>query len=241
MSKQIHSSCSAEDPGWQHSGDNTKDQLRPVSQTISVAGAVCMDQEPTLHSSAIAFAGEMPERGGAQSLKYCTTQLPQLIGSIDLFDTMWIYEAASLVWEYQSVAQNKQTEIQLDNPVIPRWASSQRRCHGGGKKGRNKHIVKFFFCYLGPAVTHSTTHQKGRMKLAMHCQISLLKQTNWLLAHKKKECDTTKHNCTFIKHHKFLKFAQEKIKSKWLHTASLSGLHSILLSSWILVTQRSFP
>lgn len=88
MSKQIHSSCSAEDPGWQHSGDNTKDQLRPVSQTISVAGAVCMDQEPTLHSSAIAFAGEMPERGGAQSLKYCTTQLPQLIGCIDLFDTM---------------------------------------------------------------------------------------------------------------------------------------------------------
>lgn len=81
MSKQIHSSCSAEDPGWQHSGDNTKDQLRPVSQTISVAGAVCMDQEPTLHSSAIAFAGEMPERGGGtvpQVLHYTTSSVNRI-------------------------------------------------------------------------------------------------------------------------------------------------------------------
>lgn len=161
MSKQIHSSCSAEDPGWQHSGDNTKDQLRPVSQTISVAGAVCMDQEPTLHSSAIAFAGEMPERGGAQSLKYCTTQLPQLIGSIDLFDTMWIYEAASLVWEYQSVAQNKQTEIQLDNPVIPRWASSQRRCHGGGKK-REKQTHRKVFLLLSWPCSYPQYHTPER-------------------------------------------------------------------------------
>lgn len=42
------------------------------------------------------------------SHKYCTTLLPQLMGSIDLFDTMWIYEAASSVLRYQSVAQNKQ-------------------------------------------------------------------------------------------------------------------------------------
>lgn len=54
-----------------------------------------MDQQPTLYSSAIAFAGEMSKQGEPQSLKYCTTQLPQLMGSIDLFDTMWIYEAAS--------------------------------------------------------------------------------------------------------------------------------------------------
>lgn len=45
------------------------------------------------------------------------------MGSIDLFDTMWIYEAASQVLEYQSVAQ-KQTEILLDTPVIPRWVCS---------------------------------------------------------------------------------------------------------------------
>lgn len=95
MSKQIPSSRSTEDPGWQHSGDSAKNQLGPVSQTISTAGAVCMDQQPTLYSSAIAFAGEMSKQGEPQSLKYCTTQLPQLMGSIDLFDTMWIYEAAS--------------------------------------------------------------------------------------------------------------------------------------------------
>lgn len=61
MSKQIRS---AEDPGWQHSGDGPRDQLGPVSQTISTAGAVCMDQQPTLYSSAIAFAGEMSKQGG---------------------------------------------------------------------------------------------------------------------------------------------------------------------------------
>lgn len=54
-----------------------------------------MDQQPTLYSSAIAFAGEMSKQGDPRSLKYCTTQLPRLMGSIDLFDTMWIYEAAS--------------------------------------------------------------------------------------------------------------------------------------------------
>lgn len=31
--------------------------------------------------------------GEAPSLKHCTTQLPLLIESIDLFDTMWFYEA----------------------------------------------------------------------------------------------------------------------------------------------------
>lgn len=95
MSKQIPSSRSTEDPGWQHSGDGAKNQLGPVSQTISTAWAVWMDQQPTLYSSAIAFAGEMSKQGEPRSLKYRTTQLPQLMGSIDLFDTMWIYEAAS--------------------------------------------------------------------------------------------------------------------------------------------------
>lgn len=64
MSKQIPSSCSTEDPGWQHSGDSAEDQLGPVSQTISTAGAVCMDQQPTLYSSAIHFAEEMSKQGG---------------------------------------------------------------------------------------------------------------------------------------------------------------------------------
>lgn len=36
-SKQIGSTG---DPGWQHSGDNATDQLGPVSQTNSAAGAV---------------------------------------------------------------------------------------------------------------------------------------------------------------------------------------------------------
>jgi len=85
----ISSSCLVEDPVWQHSGDGPKDQLGPVSQTISTAGAVCMDHQPPSHSSAIAFAEETSKtRGGPRSLKYCTTQLPQLMGSIDLFDTM---------------------------------------------------------------------------------------------------------------------------------------------------------
>lgn len=61
MSKQIHS---AEDLGWQHSGDSAKDQLGPVSQIISTAGAVCMDQQPTLYPSATAFAGEMSKQEG---------------------------------------------------------------------------------------------------------------------------------------------------------------------------------
>lgn len=90
MSKQMPPSCSTADPGWQHSGDGAEDQLGPVSQTISTAGAVCMDQQPTSYSSAIAFAEEMSKQGVRVqgSLKYCTTQLPQLMGSIDLFDTM---------------------------------------------------------------------------------------------------------------------------------------------------------
>lgn len=47
-----------------------------------------MDQQPTSHSSAVAFAGETSKQGEPRSLKYCTTLLPQLMGSIDLFDTM---------------------------------------------------------------------------------------------------------------------------------------------------------
>lgn len=93
MSKQIPSSCSSEDPGWQHSGDSAKNQLGPVSQTISTAGAVRTDQHATSYSSATTSAGE--KQGEPRSLKYCTTLLPQLMGSIDLFDTMWIYEPAS--------------------------------------------------------------------------------------------------------------------------------------------------
>lgn len=187
MSKQIHSSCSAEDPGWQHSGDNTKDQLRPVSQTISVAGAVCMDQEPTLHSSAIAFAGEMPERGGGtvpQVLHYTTSSVNRIYWFIWHNVNLWsclfsvrVSKRGSKQTDGDSAWQSSNPKVSKFSTKVPRWEK---------KKGRNKHIVKFFFCYLGPAVTHSTTHQKGRMKLAMHCQISLLKQTNWLLAHKKK-------------------------------------------------------
>lgn len=88
MSKQIPSSCSTEDPGWQHSGDGAKNQLGPVSQTISTAGAVCTDQQPASHSSAIASAAQTSKQGEPRSLKYCTTQLPGLMGSIDLFDTV---------------------------------------------------------------------------------------------------------------------------------------------------------
>lgn len=44
---------------------------------------------------AIASAAEMSKHGEPRSLKYCTAQRLQLMGSIDLFDTMWIYEAAS--------------------------------------------------------------------------------------------------------------------------------------------------
>lgn len=189
MSKQIPFSCSAEDPVWQHSGDSAKDQLRPVSQTISTAGAVCMDQQPTLHSSAIAFAGEMPKWGGPRSLKYCTTQLPQLMGSIDLFDTMWIYEATSLEWEYQSVAQNKQTEIQLDTLVIPRWVCSLSE-GATVKKRKRKHTVKFFFCYVSPAVTHSSKWQD-------EIDNALLNLTNWHVVLNKHE--TAKHTYTLPK------------------------------------------
>lgn len=86
MSKQILSSRSTEDPGRQHSGDSAENQLGPVNQTISTAGAVCVDQQPTLYSSATTSVGEKQEE--PRSLKYCTTLLPQLMGSIDLFDTM---------------------------------------------------------------------------------------------------------------------------------------------------------
>lgn len=58
MSKQIPSSCSTEDPGRQRSGDSAENQLGPVNQTGSTAGAVCMDQQPALHSSATTSVGE---------------------------------------------------------------------------------------------------------------------------------------------------------------------------------------
>lgn len=49
-------------------------------------------------------------------LKYRAKNLPRLMGVIDLFDTLWIYEAASQVWESNKAQlwANKQVAIHLD-------------------------------------------------------------------------------------------------------------------------------
>lgn len=65
--------------------DSAENQLGPVSQTISTAGAVCVNLKSTSNSSATSSSRGKTRVG---SHKYCTTLLPQLMGSIDLFDTM---------------------------------------------------------------------------------------------------------------------------------------------------------
>lgn len=134
MSKQIPPSCSSSDPGWQHRRDNAKDQLGPVSQTTCTAGAVCSDQRHIPLPSPL-----LEER----SLKYHAAPLPGLMASIDLFDTVWVYEAVSLLRAYQrSAAQNKQKEIQRDTSVIPSRVCSLSS--GTTIEKKKKTTLKFF-------------------------------------------------------------------------------------------------
>lgn len=72
-------------------------------------------------------------------LKYRAENLPRLMGVIDLFDTLWIYEAASQVWETNKAQlwANKQVAIQPDTSqrlrraclsllLLPCWGKALR-------------------------------------------------------------------------------------------------------------------
>lgn len=86
-------------------------QLGPVTQTSSTAGAVWMDQQTATHPHVVCLClclhwerkhtskqqGGAGGGGGCPSSTVAAPQLPQLMGTIDLLDTMGIYEAASEV------------------------------------------------------------------------------------------------------------------------------------------------
>lgn len=72
-------------------------------------------------------------------LKYRAENLPRLMGVIDLFDTLWIYEVASQVWETNKaqLRANKQVAIQPDTSqrlrraclsllLLPCWGKALR-------------------------------------------------------------------------------------------------------------------
>lgn len=163
MSKQIPPSCSTEEPGWQHRGEGAKNQLGPVSQTISTAGAVCMDQQPTFDSSAIAFAGEMSKQGEPRSLKYCYYTTSSANG---IYWFIWhnVNLWSCLLSVTVSKCGSKQTEIRLDTPVIPRRVCSLSEGATAKKKikkeKKKKHTVKFFCSFF--LHTESNSRKAGR-------------------------------------------------------------------------------
>lgn len=71
---------------------------------------------PVLSSSITGKKTHLNKEGRPRPLKYRAENLPRLMGVIDLFDTLWIYEAASQVWETNKAQlwANKQVAIQPD-------------------------------------------------------------------------------------------------------------------------------
>lgn len=130
------------------------------------------------------------------------------MGCIDLFDTMWIYEAASLLWEYQSSAQNKQTQIRPDTPVIPEWV-----CYLSEGATEKRSAAEF-------PLQHSIAAENER-ESSKHSRFSLTEASRPMKA---RQSDAHKAS---------LNLQKEKMKRGRRHTTSLSGLlfHPSELSS----------
>lgn len=109
------------------------------------------------------------------------------------------------MWEYQSVAENKQTEIQLDTPVIPRWACSLSKGATAKKKkptllsSSSAILTLQFYPQYQTAETQEEISNKPQHK-------SRFRQRE------EREAKKKHNNNRFVKHPKFLKFAQEKTK-----------------------------
>lgn len=170
MSKRIPPSHSAKHPGWQHSGHSAKDQLSPASQTISTAGAVCMDQQPTLHSSAIALAGEMPKtRGGTapQVLHYTTSSVNGIYWFIWHNVNLWSCLFSVRVSKRGSKQTGRDSAWHSSNPKVSMF--SLWRCHS--EKTRKTLTVS---CSSAILALQIPTASSCRMKQTTHHRILLL-------------------------------------------------------------------
>lgn len=161
--RQNPSPRSPEDPGCQHTVETApRTNWDQSAKPFQPAGAVGVDQQAHLILLLLEKRQNKEVARVPQVPRYATS--PANGRSIDLFDTMGIYEATSSAWEYQSEAR-KQTDgdwaWHSGNPKVRYVRSLGERCHSGG--GKRKTMFRSSSTVWAHAVLHSLS-KKGRRR-----------------------------------------------------------------------------
>lgn len=129
-------------------------------------------------------------------LKYRAENLPRLMGVIDLFDTLWIYEAASQVWETNKAQlwANKQVAIQPDTSqrlrraclsllLFPCWGKALRSTQTVSLTQRAA-VTGGNSCCVSQHILQLTGQEKGFIYLLFTRECSYVQEfhiTCWLI------------------------------------------------------------